>query len=481
MMKISEGLRLDLPHLAADYAAGTLAPSNLVDAIFDSIAARGDDGVWICLAEREKALARARYLEELPAAERARLPLWGVPFSVKDCIDVAGLPTTAACPAFSYLPARSNLAVQRLLAAGGILIGKTNMDQFATGLVGVRSPYGVARNPFNASYIPGGSSSGAAVSVSAGLVSLALGTDTGGSGRVPAAFNNVVGLKPTRGLISGLDTVPACRSIETISIFALTVGDAQAAFHVVRQYDSADPFSRVATLSLFREPPFRFRFGVPGREFLDFFGDTGAADLFDAAIDRLQDLGGVRVDVDFTPFLEINDLLFQGPWLAERYGALRQIVEEKPTALLPVTRQILLGGKRISGADVFAGQQRLNMLKRQVDQIWRDIDTLVVPTTGTIYAVSEIVADPINLNARLGRYTNFVNLADLAAIAVPNGFLPNGLPQGVTLIAPAFADHYVADLAARFDRRTAETLGARNAGHPDHPRNLAGPRAMRKS
>jgi len=472
MTEGSEGLQLDLPRLTADYARGSLTPSDVVCAIFDSIAARGEDGVWISLAGREEALARARYLEEMPAAERERLPLWGVPFSVKDCIDVAGLPTTAACPAFSYLPARSNLAVERLLSAGGILVGKTNMDQFATGLVGVRSPYGVARNPFNAGYIPGGSSSGAAVSVAAGLVSLALGTDTGGSGRVPAAFNNVVGLKPTRGLISGLGTVPACRSIETISVFALTVPDAQAAFRVIHHYDSGDPFSRVAALRPLHEPSSGFRFGVPGREFLDFFGDTGAAGLFDAAIDRLQDIGGLRMDVDFTPFLEINDLLFKGPWLAERYGALRQILEEKPTALLPVTRKILLDGKRISGADVFAGQQRLNVLKRQVDQLWRDIDILVVPTTGTIYAVSEIAADPVNLNARLGRYTNFVNLADLAAIAVPNGFLPNGLPQGVTLIAPAFADRHAADLAERFDRRTARPLGAHNAGHPDHPRNL---------
>jgi allophanate hydrolase len=472
MTERSQELQLDLPRLTADYTEGTLTPSNVVDAIFDAVAERGKDGVWICLAGRQETLARARYLEELPAAERARLPLWGVPFSVKDCIDVAGLPTTAACPSFSYLPSRSNLAVERLLSAGGILIGKTNMDQFATGLVGVRSPHGVARNPFNAAYIPGGSSSGAAVSVAAGLVSLALGTDTGGSGRVPAAFNNVVGLKPTRGLISGLGTVPACRSIETISVFALTVPDAQAAFRVIHHYDSADPFSRVAALRPMHEPSSRFRFGIPGRDFLDFFGDTGAASLFDAAIDRLQDIGGVRVDVDFTPFLEINDLLFRGPWLAERYGALRHIVDEKPNALLPVTRNILLGGKQISGADVFAGQQRLNVLKRQVDQLWRDIDTLVVPTTGTIYAVSEIDADPINLNARLGRYTNFVNLADLAAIAVPNGFLPNGLPQGVTLIVPAFADRQVADLADRFDRTTVRPLGARNAGHPDHSRNL---------
>jgi allophanate hydrolase len=394
---------------------------------------------------------------------------------VKDCIDVAGVPTTSACPEFSYVPAESNLAVDRLLSAGAIFIGKTNMDQFATGLVGVRSPYGVARNPFDADYIPGGSSSGAAVSVAAGLVSFALGTDTGGSGRVPAAFNNVVGLKPTRGLISGIGNVPACRSIETLSIFALTVPDAQAAFDVVRYYDKRDPFSRAAPLAPRRAPATKFRFGVPGPKHLNCFGDTEAARLFMTAVRRLEDMGGTRVDIDYAPFLELNDLLFQGPWLAERYGALSRIVEERPASLLPVTREILLGGSRFTGADVFAAQQQLKLLKRQIDGLWSDIDVFAVPTTGTIYRVSEIEADPINLNARLGTYTNFVNLADLAAVAVPSGFLPNGLPQGVTLIGLAFADNYVADVADRFHRNSGTPLGARNVRHADKIQNATRP------
>jgi allophanate hydrolase len=463
-----QDIELDLTRLTANYQDGTLTPSIVVEAIFDAIARRGDDGVWISLADRDATLARARLLEALPAAERAGLPLWGIAFNVKDCIDVAGLPTTSACPGFSYLPTESNLAVQRLLAAGAILIGKSNMDQFATGLVGVRSPHGVARNPFGVDYIPGGSSSGAAVSVAAGLVSFALGTDTGGSGRVPAAFNNVVGLKPSRGLISGVGNVAACRSIETISIFALTVSDAQAVFEVVRYYDKRDPFSRDVPLAPLRASAAKFRFGVPGPRFLDFFGDTNAAKLFAAAVDRLKALGGTGVDVDYTPFLEINDLLFRGPWLAERYAALNGIVDGRPDALLPITREILRGGKQIKGADVFVAQQRLNLLKRQIDELWNDIDVLAVPTTGTIYKISEIEADPINLNARLGTYTNFVNLADLAAVAVPNGFLPNGLPQGVTLIGPAFADHHVARLADRFHRSAGLPLGAKGVGHPDN-------------
>ncbi|MEW6640499.1 MAG: allophanate hydrolase [Pseudomonadota bacterium] len=459
-------LHLDLPSLRSAYADGTLSPTALVAAVFAAIAGRGDDGVWVSLAPREAALARARALEALPAEVRAGLPLWGVPFSVKDCTDVAGVPTSSACPGFSYVPTENNPAVERLLAAGAIFVGKTNMDQFATGLVGVRSPHGVARNPFDASYIPGGSSSGAAVSVAAGLVSIALGTDTGGSGRVPAALNNVVGLKPTRGLVSGVGNIAACRSIETLSVFALTVSDAQEAFAVIRGFDARDPFARQAALAP-RRLRDTFRFGVPAAHQLDFFGDADAAALFAAAQQRLEALGGTRVEIDYSPFLEINELLFQGPWLAERYGALSDFVETQPDALLPVTRDILLGGARISGAQVFAAQQRLNLLKREIEALWRDIDVFVVPTIGRAYTIAEIAADPIVLNFRLGTYTNFVNLADLAAVAVPAGFLPNGVPQGISLITPAFADHDAAALAERFQRHQNLPLGARAVANAD--------------
>jgi allophanate hydrolase/aspartyl-tRNA(Asn)/glutamyl-tRNA(Gln) amidotransferase subunit A len=466
----AESIDLELPQLAAAYARGVLKPSAVVEHVLQQIASRGADGVWISVVPREDALARASHLEALPRHEREALPLWGVPFSVKDCIDTVGLPTTSACPAFSYTPTKNNPAVERLLAAGAILIGKTNMDQFATGLVGVRSPYGVARNPFDVAYIPGGSSSGAAVSVAAGLVSFALATDTGGSGRVPAAFNNVVGLKPTRGLISGVGSVSACRSIETLSIFALTVADAQAAFEVARAYDENDPFSRPDALAPTRPWPAKFSFGIPGARWLDFFGNSDAAALFGQAVERLEGLGGRKVDIDYTPFTEINDLLFKGPWLAERYGALQRIVDEQPDALFPITRDILVGGRNISGAEVYAAQQRLNILKRLVAKLWDEINILVVPTTGTIYRIDEIEADPIILNARIGTYTNFVNLADLSAVAVPSGFLPNGLPQGITLIAPAFADRHAASIADRFHRANGLPFGARHLprARPDH-------------
>ncbi|MDH2384364.1 allophanate hydrolase [Bradyrhizobium sp. CER78] len=472
MTEHPQSLDLELPQLTIAYASGALTPSTVVEHILDDIARRGADGVWISVVAREDALARAALLESLPSRERQVLPLWGVPFSVKDCIDTVGLRTTSACPEFSYQPAKNNPAVGRLLAAGAILIGKTNMDQFATGLVGVRSPYGVARNPFDPAYIPGGSSSGAAVSVSAGLVSFALATDAGGSGRVPAAFNNVVGLKPTRGLISGVGSVAACRSIETLSIFALTVGDAQAAFDVARGYDEEDPFSRTGSPAAVRALPAEFRFGVPASPWLDFFGNVDAAALFGEAVARLERLGGRKVEVDYAPFAEINDLLFNGPWLADRYGALSRFVDSQPEALFPVTRDILLGGRGVSGGEVFAAQQRLNILKRQIEKLWNEIDVIVVPTTGTIYRIDEVAADPVTLNARLGTYTNFVNLADLSAVAVPSGFLPNGLPQGITVIAPAFADHHAAALAQRF-HGAGLPLGARHvhrAASPVHAR-----------
>jgi len=454
---------LDLTRLRAAYGKD-LSPSIVVTRILDDIEVRGDDGVWISRVPRDALIARARTLEALSVELRSGLPLWGVPFSVKDCIDAEGMPTTSACPAFAYAPERSNLAVERLLAAGAILVGKTNMDQFATGLNGTRSPYGIATNPFDPAYIPGGSSSGAAVSVAAGMVSFALGTDTGGSGRVPAAFNNVVGLKPTRGRLSGLGTVPACRSIETISVFALTAPDAQQVLDIAEAFDPLDPFARHAGDE--HSIPPAFRFGVPNE--LEFFGDEDSRALFAAGVDAVVALGGVAHPVDYTPFHELNDLLFSGPWLAERYGALAGFLEGSPDGALLLTRDILLGGQRFTGAEVFAAQRRLLELQRQVAGIWRDIDVFVVPTTPTIYRVEEMLADPLVLNARLGTYTNFVNFADFAAVATPNGFLPSGLPQGITLLGPAWSERALTGLADRFQRHRGSPLGATGFAPPEH-------------
>ena len=386
-----------------------------------------------------------------------RLPLYGIPFAVKDNIDVAGLPTTAACPAFSYVPERSATAVEKLEAAGAILVGKTNLDQFATGLVGTRSPYGAVPNAFRPEYISGGSSSGSAVTVARGAVSFSLGTDTAGSGRVPAGLNNIVGLKPSRGLISARGVVPACQSLDCVSVFALTVPDAVAVLTAARGYDPEDPWSRVLASSTPRLPE-RFTFALP--EQLEFHGDAHAMHAFNEAVDRLEGLGGKPVRIDFSLYLEVAALLYEGPWVAERLAAIRPFFEKHADQVHPVVRKIIEGAANYSAADLFAGLTRLEALKKTAAQLWNRADVMVVPTAPTAYTIEEVLAEPFLNNRRLGHYTNFVNLLDLAACAVPASMRPDGLPSGITLIAPAGSDLMLADLAQRFHQLTGLKLGA---------------------
>jgi allophanate hydrolase len=450
---------LDLATLKARYQAGRLRPTQLVAEIVERIARRGKDPTWIELAPRAELEARGAELERRPTAE---LPLYGIPFAIKDNIDCRGLRTTAACREFGYLPQGSAEVVERLVAAGAIPIGKTNLDQFATGLVGVRSPYGVPANSFNPAYIPGGSSSGSAVAVAAGLVSFSLGTDTAGSGRVPAAFNNIVGLKPTRGLLSARGVVPACRSLDCVSIFGLTAADAAAVLRVAQGFDPADPFSRRSA------PPARalprsfagLRFGVPREDQLQFFGNPETPRLFEEMLDKLSKMGAQAFPVDFSPFLETARLLYEGPWVAERYVAIREFIERKPKALHPVTAAIIGAAKRFSANDAFDGYYRLKELQRRTAPVWDEIDILVTPTAGTIYRVDELEAEPVKLNSNLGYYTNFMNLLDLAAIAVPAGFQRDGLPFGVTLAAPAFNDEVLCALGDIAHRAAVKTMGA---------------------
>ena len=468
---------LQLTALAAAYAEGRLSAAAMVDGLLARIAAAGDDHVWIHRVPDVALRARATELDarrRKAAGGKERLPLFGVPFAVKDNIDVAGLPTTAACPAFSYTPARSATVVERLLDAGAILVGKTNLDQFATGLVGTRSPYGVPRNPFDARYIPGGSSSGSAVAVAGGLASFALGTDTAGSGRVPAAFNNIVGLKPTRGLVSASGVVPACRSLDCVSIFALSAADAARVLDVAAGYDAGDPFSRSAEGALTSFPP-NFRFGVPAAGDLQFFGNGEIAALYDRAVDALTALGGERVAIDFAPFAEVAALLYSGPWLAERLAAVEQLITRAPEALLPLTRDIIAGGARHTAVDAFRGFYWLSELRQRTLPTWRAVDVMVLPTAGTIYTLAEVAADPVRLNSNLGIYTNFVNLLDLAAHAVPCGRQSNGLPAGVSFIAPAFTDGALARLGQDFQRRLDLPLGA--TGEKLAPDDAVPPRA----
>ena len=455
---------LTLPHLQQVYATGQLTPSQLVRTIADKLANRGDDGIWITTLAIAALLARAAELETIDPAQRQHYPLWGIPFSVKDCIDVAGLPTSAACPAFAYEATHTNPVIQALMDAGAILIGKTNLDQFATGLVGIRTGYTVPHNAFSADYMPGGSSSGAALSVAVGLVSFAIGTDTGGSGRVPAAMNNIVGLKPTRGLLSTRHTVEACKTLDCLSIFALTATDADTVFQLTQGLDSdhsfaRDPALRPESLPVY-DAPQSFRFGVPRPEQRKFFGNGEVKTRYEAAIATLTALGGTGIEIDYTPFLQANELLFNGAWVAERYASVGRFVEANPAAAFPITQQSLMKAKTLTAVAAFEGLYAVEALKKTVQPLWDEIDCLVVPTTGTAYRIDEIEAAPLQLNANLGYYTNFVNLLDLAAIALPNGFQSNGIPTGVTLIAPPWHEAYLVALGTAFHQQQDSQLGA---------------------
>ncbi len=470
----------DLGSLRRRLLLGELRTAALVEDVLARIAAAGDDRVWIARVPAETLRERAAALDEAAARDPglpARLPLFGIPFAVKDNIDAAGLTTTAGCPTFAYEPAETAPCVARLLEAGALLVGKTNLDQFATGLVGTRSPYGVARNPFDARYIPGGSSSGSAVAVASGLVSFALGTDTAGSGRVPAAFNNIVGLKPTRGRISTRGVVPACRSLDCVSIFALGCEDAATVMAVCGVYDAADPFARRAPPETALARPFRF--AVPRAADLDFAGNDDAPALFERAAAALEALGGERIETDLAPFLEAAAMLYGGPWVAERLAAVETLYQRSPEALLPVTRQIIATGARHSAVDAFKASYRLAALRRESEALWQKAELLLVPTAGTIYSLAEIEADPIGLNTTLGRYTNFVNLFDLAALALPAGFRRDGLPFGVSLIAPAFGEAALCALGDAYQRRLDLPLGATPHRLPPSDRAAAAPREGR--
>ena len=446
---------LDLERLRAAYADGSATPAGVMADVLERIAAAGDDAVWISRVPDAALLAQARALPD-PAA-----PLYGVPFAVKDNIDMAGLPTTAGCPAFAYTPTRHAPVVQRLVDAGAIPVGKANLDQFATGLVGVRSPYGVPRNPFDAAMVPGGSSSGSAVAVASGLVSFALGTDTAGSGRVPAGFNGLVGLKPTRGWLSTTGVVPACRSLDCVSVFALTVPDALTVAEVAGGFDAADPYARHASPA----PLAGFRFGVPTQA--EFFGDQEAEAAYEAAVRRAEGLGGTAVAFDYAPFAEAAALLY-GPWAAERTAAVGQMLGQGD-AVHPVTRAILEGGHAVTGAVLFQAQHRLAALRRQIEPLWQDLDVLLLPTTGTAYSLAQLAAEPVRRNSDLGHYTNFTNLLDLAAIAVPSGFYASGFPIGVTLVGPAWTDRGLAGLAHRMHEAAGLPLGATEHRAPTRP------------
>ena len=449
--------------IVAAHRAGRLTPAQTVARSYARIREHNDPAIFINLRDEKAAVAEA---EALVARDAATLPLYGVPIAVKDNIDVAGLPTTAACPAFAYSPSRDSTAVARLRAAGAIVVGKTNLDQFATGLVGVRSPYGVPVNPLRADLIPGGSSSGSAVAVSTGLVPLSLGTDTAGSGRVPAMLNNIVGLKPSLGLISTAGLVPACRTLDCVSVFALTVDDAVTALNAMAGPDPADPYSRDRPLAQLSPFPADLRLGVPRAGQLIFFGDKVSEAAYGEALKRWTALGATLVEFDLEPLYETARLLYEGPWVAERYLVIRDLLASSPDAVHPVTREITIAGARLSAADTFAALYRLQGLRSVAGRAFAAIDALVLPTAPTVYSTAQVLANPIELNSRLGTYTNFVNLLDLCGLALPAAMRFDDIPFGITLLAPAGKDAQLASIGRIFHADTRLPMGARSLPQP---------------
>lgn len=457
-------LSFDIATLKAAYAHGTLTPVQLVQEIIRRTA---DDPnrVWIQRLSDTQLLDIAADLE---GKNPKPLPLYGIPFAIKDNIDLANLPTTAACREFAYQPERHAFVVQKLIDAGAIPVGKTNLDQFATGLNGTRSPWGACRNAFNPDYLSGGSSSGSAVAVAKGYVSFALGTDTAGSGRVPAAFNNLIGHKPSLGALSTTGVVPACRSLDTVSIFALTAEDAECVMSVAAAVDASDAFARKLEGHGFDfgSAP-RFRLGLPRPDQLQFFGDAQSPQLFGEAIACAQRLGAECVEIDLQAFLDTAKLLYEGPWVAERYAAIRPFIESHGDAALPVIRDIIGGAQRWSAADAYAYGYRLKAAKRQCDAVWQTVDCIITPTAPTIYTIEAMQADPIRLNSHLGYYTNFMNLLDYAATAAPAGFTAEGLPFGVTVFAPPHQDGPLLRLAGKLQRALVKTMGATGLSLPE--------------
>ncbi|WP_058187403.1 allophanate hydrolase [Terracidiphilus gabretensis] len=452
---------MDISSLENAYRAGTLTPSAEVARIYDAIEGMGERPVWISLVPREEAITRARALEADEAARK--LPLYGIPFAVKDNFDVAGIPTTAACPAFAHTPEKTATIVQKLLDAGAILIGKTNMDQFATGLVGTRTPYGICSSAFSAKHISGGSSSGSAVAVASGLVSFSLGTDTAGSGRVPAAFNNLVGLKPTRGLLSTNGLLPACRTLDCATIFAETCADASRVFAVACGFDADDAYSRTPRPGEGATPwsglTSGFRFGVLNAASREFFGDEASAAQYEAAVYAFAALGGTPIEFDYTPFRSTASLLYKGPWVAERLAALKDFFVTDPDTVDPTVGGIISGAAKYTAVEAFDATYELESLRRETAVIWQQADFLLLPTAATHYTIEQVQAAPIELNTNLGYYTNFVNLLDLAAVAVPAGFKTDNLPFSVTLVGQAFTDEGLLRVADRLHRARSQTLG----------------------
>lgn len=482
-------LDLRISSLRTTYENGDTTPRAVIENLCSAIE-KTPPQIWISKSSEHKL---QEYLEALDSCERnehggfkipANKPLWGIPFAIKDNIDCEGMESTSACPAYAYMPKKSAFVVQRLIDAGAIPMGKTNMDQFATGLVGVRSPYGSIPNKFAPEYISGGSSSGSAAALAYGLCSFSLGTDTAGSGRVPAAFNKLVGVKPTRGLLSTSGVIPACRSLDCVSIFALNNEDARYILNIAAAEDSEDAYSREAPWNQAEKGtmprlPEKWTFGVPEESELKFFGNEGYKAAFSRAVEAFEKAGGTKVTIHFSPFLEAARLLYEGPWVFERYDAVGKFIEEHPSEIFPVTKEIISPKATPHPSEVFAGFHALQEKKKNADREFSKVDILLTPTAGTIYKTEMVNADPIKLNSNLGYYTNYMNLLDYSALAIPAGMAdstdPNvtKLPFGITIVGRAFEDFKLLDVAQKVtpfltDKITFAVCGAHLKGEPLH-------------
>ena len=463
---------LRLATLRTAYAEGTTTPRQLILGLRDKAAAlNGEFNAFIHLLS---AAELEPYLAALDGKTPKDLPLYGVPFAIKDNIDLAGVPTTAACPAFAYTPETSATIVEQLIALGAVPLGKTNLDQFATGLNGTRSPYGECRNSVHPDYPSGGSSAGSALAVALGLCSFALGTDTAGSGRVPAALNNLVGLKASKGLISTAGVVPACRTLDCVTFFTATAAEASQLLALTARLDPRDEYSRRNPLwndgSAFGQIK-TFRFGIP--QHLEFLGCAESPALFAATIEHLKALGGEPVEIDFEPFLEAARLLYEGPWVAERYSVAGELIEQQPDAVLPVIKAVLEKAPGTTAVQLFQAQYRLQQLKAVCDRTLAEVDCVLTPAYPRPVTLAELHAEPVKRNSDLGYYTNFMNMLDYAAVAVPAAVMHNSLPWGVTLFGRVFTDQYLLSLADALQRQTDLTLVGGNAITGPVPRNPA--------
>ena len=441
------------------YREQALSPRETLLALREQLSC--DDSAWIYIVSADELNSQLDALDAL--GEPNSLPLYAVPFAVKDNIDVAGIPTTAACPAFTYIPDADATSVARLKAAGAIVIGKTNLDQFATGLVGTRSPYGAVPNAFKSEYVSGGSSSGSAVAVARGQVPFSLGTDTAGSGRVPAGFNNIVGLKPTKGRFSTKGVVPACRSLDCVSIFSLTIDDAELVASLMEGFDIADGYSRKTPAPAMQFPT-KPRFAIPASP--NWFGDEQAQAAWEFTLEKMRALDVELVELDFTPMFALAQLLYGGAWIAERHAAIGDFMKDHTDEMNEVVRSIVEKAANFSATEAFKSEYQRAELTQQIQSLMSGFDALLVPTSPRHPTIAQVTADPIIVNSQLGTYTNFVNLADLSALALPAAIRADGLPFGITLIARAWQDNALAAFGKKWHAATELPLGAMKKSQP---------------